>query len=171
MGSSIRPTAARAALQSVGHVSPHRRTLVAAWCSSTAIYSDLALFSDFTYFLDNPTRGDQFSQTDHRVIVGGNATHAQEVEAFGARTRSRSACKRAPTSSMAVGLFNTQDRVRFATVRQDDVRETATALFLEAESRWTPKFRSMIGVRGDVYSFDVTSSNARELRQSQRRAS
>src|SRR5262249_44694255 len=36
------------------------------------IYSDLQLFSDFTYFLDNPVQGDQFSQTDHRMILGGN---------------------------------------------------------------------------------------------------
>ena len=33
-------------------------------------YYDLDLFSDFTYFLDNPVLGDQFEQKDQRVVSG-----------------------------------------------------------------------------------------------------
>ena len=31
----------------------------------------LRLFSDFTYFLDDPINGDQFEQADRRIVVGG----------------------------------------------------------------------------------------------------
>jgi hypothetical protein len=124
------------------------------------IYSDLQLFSDFTYFLDNPTNGDQFSQTDHRMILGGNAVHTQQLDALGApHTFSLGLQSRADIIN-GVGLFKTEERVRYATVRRDDVRETSNGLFTSLESRWTPKFRTMIGARGDVYTFDVNSSNA-----------
>jgi hypothetical protein len=125
-----------------------------------AVYSDLALFSNFTYFLDNPTQGDQFSQTDRRVIIGGNATHAQEVEAFGAgHTLTVGVQSRADIID-GVGLYHTKDRVRFSTVRQDNVRETGSGVFVDASSRWSEKIRTMVGLRGDIYSFDVSSDNA-----------
>jgi hypothetical protein len=119
------------------------------------VYSDLTLFSNFTYFLDNPTRGDQFSQTDRRAIFGVTASHAQEL---GAHTVTVGLQSRADIID-GVGLFRTQRRARYGTVREDDVRETATGVYVSTESRWTTKLRTMIGGRADVYSFDVTSSN------------
>src|SRR5690606_38029801 len=47
------------------------------------IFSDLDLHSNFTYFLEDEERGDQFEQLDRRYVVGGNAKHLQEVRAFG----------------------------------------------------------------------------------------
>lgn len=124
-----------------------------------ATYSDLQLFSDFTYFLDNPTRGDQFSQTDHRVILGANATHTQSLDAFGVPQTWTAGWQDRADIINGVGLFKTQDRVRYATVRRDDVRETSNGAFTSIESQWTTRFRSMIGVRGDLYTFDVASSS------------
>jgi outer membrane receptor protein involved in Fe transport len=43
-------------------------------------------------------------------------------------------------------------------VRQDDVTEWGSGVFLEAESRWRPWFRSVVGVRGDSYTFDVNAN-------------
>jgi hypothetical protein len=56
-----------------------------------------------------------------------------------------------------IGLHRTRDRVRTGTIRQDDVTERATGLYLEMESRWRPRLRTVLGVRGDAYSFDVRS--------------
>ena len=39
-----------------------------------AVKSELDLFNDFTYFLVNPTLGDQFHQHDDRVMAGANAS-------------------------------------------------------------------------------------------------
>jgi hypothetical protein len=125
-----------------------------------AIYSDLTLFSNFTYFLDNPTAGDQFSQTDRRVILGANATHAQEIEAWNAAHTLTIGFQERADLIRGVGLFRTRERVRNGTVRQDDVNETGSGVFLSAESRWHPKLRTMVGARADAYAFDVTSSNA-----------
>ena len=35
-----------------------------------AVRSDLALYNDFTYFLDDPVNGDQFLQTERRKLTG-----------------------------------------------------------------------------------------------------
>jgi hypothetical protein len=124
-----------------------------------AVYSDLTLFSDFTYFLDNPIQGDQFSQTDHRVILGGNVSHVQQVTALGAEHTVTVGVQSRADIIDGLGLYHTVDRVRFATVRRDDVRETGTGVFAEAASQWSSAFRSVVGVRADAYSFGVSSDN------------
>ncbi|MEO8336972.1 MAG: TonB-dependent receptor [bacterium] len=121
------------------------------------VYSDLTLFSNFTYFLDNPVQGDQFSQTDRRTIVGANATHTQQVDAFGVAHSLKIGLQTRFDIIDGVGLYHTENRVRFATVRQDDVRESGSGVFIEAESRWHPRFRTVLGARADAYSFDVSS--------------
>lgn len=40
------------------------------------IHTNLALFSNFTYFLDDPVNGDQFSQIDKRFQSAFNLSHA-----------------------------------------------------------------------------------------------
>ena len=73
-----------------------RYSLSGRWSQSTentvttvnafAIRSTLQLWNDFTYFLDDPVNGDQFSQTDKRTIGGFDAqTYHQKFD--GADTR------------------------------------------------------------------------------------
>ena len=42
-----------------------------ARASAYVIDYDLDLFSNFTYFLDDPVQGDQFEQVDDRTVSGG----------------------------------------------------------------------------------------------------
>jgi TonB dependent receptor/TonB-dependent Receptor Plug Domain len=118
------------------------------------IRSTLDLFSNFTYFLDNPVRGDQFEQVDRRTVWGGSVTHLQDVSRFGA-THSLKAGVQTRADFADVGLHRTERRARYATVRADDVREWGTGLFVESESRWRPWFRTVLGARADGYLFDV----------------
>ena len=138
------------------HLGEHSTQLVQLF----AIYADLTLFSDFTYFLDDQSRGDQFSQTDHRVILGGNATHVQQLGALGVQHTLRVGVQTRADIINGLGLFHTQSRVRFSTVRQDDVRETGTGVFVDAESHWLPVLRSVVGMRADAYTFGVSSTNS-----------
>ena len=46
-------------------------------------YYDLDLFSDFTYFLDNPILGDQFEQKDQRIVSGLTIDHKISDQWFG----------------------------------------------------------------------------------------
>ena len=124
------------------------------------VYSDLSLFSNFTYFLDNPIQGDQFNQREKRVMIGANASHVQSLQALGTEhTITLGLQSRADVLS-PVGLYRTERRERLSTVREDDVTETGTGVYVEAQSRWRPWFRTTLGMRGDVYTFDVTSDRA-----------
>ena len=48
------------------------------------INSSLRLYNNFTYFLDDPVNGDQFSQMDRRTVYGLNASHAFDMRVDGA---------------------------------------------------------------------------------------
>jgi outer membrane receptor protein involved in Fe transport len=125
-----------------------------------AVDYGLNLWSNFTYFLDDPVRGDQFEQEDKRRIYGLKASHTllntsgdrpQENE-FGLQVRH--------DDIRDVGLYLTQARSRFNTVRADAVRETSVAPYYENRVRWSERFRSTLGVRYDRYRFNVASSIA-----------
>ena len=85
------------------------------------IYSDLNLFSNFTYFLDDPVRGDQFNQREKRVLVGANATHAQQAHAMGVEHTLTVGLQSRADFLSPVGLYHTEQRLRLSTVREDDV--------------------------------------------------
>ena len=122
-----------------------------------AVYSDLSLFSDFTYFLDDPVLGDQFNQREHRVILGANASQGQLVHAFGVSHALKFGLQSRVDIISGLGLYNTQKRERIGTVRLDDVTETGSGIYGELGSQWTSKFRTVAGLRGDLYTFDVSS--------------
>jgi hypothetical protein len=121
------------------------------------IYSDLDLYSNFTYFLDDPERGDQFNQKDRRVVLGANVKHTRDTRALGAEHRLMLGAQTRADLIGGLGLYRTEAQVRHATVREDRVRETGTGVFAEAESRWRPWLRSIVGVRADGYTFHVDS--------------
>jgi len=124
------------------------------------VYSDLSLFSNFTYFLDNPVQGDQFNQREKRVMVGANASHAQSVQALGAEHTVTLGLQSRADLLSPVGLYRTERRERLSTVREDEVTETSTGVYVETQSRWRPWFRTTLGMRGDAFTFDVTSNRA-----------
>ena len=115
---------------------------------------DFKLWSNFTYFLDDPVHGDQFEQVDHRKIVGFDVS-----QQWGDRDASR---WRVGTQGRyddigQVGLFRTERRIRTAAIRDDSVNEGSIGVYLANETRWTDTLRSYVGVRYDSYSFDVSA--------------
>lgn len=123
------------------------------------ISSQLNLFSNFSYFLADPVNGDQFSQWDRRTIVGGAAKHTQAIDVNGVGTMFTVGLQSRTDFINGLGLAHTKARERLETVREDRVRENGTGVFVEAESRWTSWFRSVVGLRGDAYVFNVESDN------------
>lgn len=123
-----------------------------------AIRSSLDLYSNFTYFLDDDARGDQFNQREQRTVLGANATHRQPMRAFGRDHQLTVGLQNRVDLVDDVGLYRTVARARVGTVREDDVIQSATGLFVEAESRWLPWLRTTLGVRGDAHAFDVNGN-------------
>lgn len=119
-----------------------------------AIRHELDLWSDFTYFLDDPVNGDQFEQRDRRWSLGaqfdGRRQLGRHALLLGAETRL--------DRIGDVGLYNTVARERTGTIRSDRVNEWGSGAWLAAESRWNSWVRTTVGLRGDLYYFDVSSN-------------
>jgi hypothetical protein len=146
-------------------------------------YYDLNLFSDFTYYLDDPVKGDQFEQQDRRWVAGLDAHHTIFGTWFGHKV--------ANTFGLQVrndwvhnGLYRSEDRMR--TVKNDinacnaqpipecDINPDLTAVlpadtdlnkftdtmigfYVENKIQWKEKFRSVVAFRGDDAIYNVTS--------------
>ncbi len=129
---------------------------------------DLDLFSNFTYFLTDTVRGDQFEQQDKRWVAGLDARHTifsqwagRKVEnAFGLQVRN---------DWIHNGLYQDENRVRVektdsnsgntlpATTQADRLNDTQPGFYAENKIQWASKFRSEAAVRGDLEYFGVTS--------------
>ncbi|MDN2674915.1 TonB-dependent receptor [Janthinobacterium sp. SUN026] len=122
------------------------------------IRSQLELNSDFTYFLANPVAGDQFQQSERRTVAGVNAAESWSTELAGLPMRNKVGVQARYDRLSPVGLYNTVERVRQSTVREDRVREASIGLYGENTVQWLPWLRSVAGLRYDAYRFKVDSS-------------
>jgi hypothetical protein len=119
----------------------------------------LDLFSNFTYFLDDPENGDQFEQRDERFVFGGRVSHAWSTSLFGRRSLATVGGEVRRDDIGAVGLYRTAARQRLATVREDAVGQTSGAAFAEVQTQWSSVVRSTIGLRGDLYRWNVEAGD------------
>jgi outer membrane receptor protein involved in Fe transport len=120
------------------------------------IRSSLNLYNNFTYFLDDPVNGDQFSQMDRRTVYGLNASHAFEVRIAGIETQTRIGLQ-TRADDIQIGLFKTLQRETLSTVRDDGVREGNVGLWADTTARWTDWLRTTVGIREDYFAGRVIS--------------
>ena len=143
-----------------------RFSLSSSWAQSSeygqskinayAINSSLRLYNNFTYFLDDPINGDQFSQMDRRTVYGLNASHAFDVRVGGIETQTRFGLQ-TRGDDIRVGLFKTLQRETLSTVREDSVREGNVGLWADTTARWTDWLRTTVGIREDYFAGRVLS--------------
>ena len=128
--------------------------------SAYAFRYKLDLYSDFTYYLDDPVRGDQFEQVDARNVYGGQLAYKLPLSLFGLPMETEFGVQTRFDDIGTVGLFATQGRQRFGTFSDDHVREWSSAGYVQSAIRLTPWLRTIGGLRFDNYVFDVNSDNA-----------
>jgi outer membrane receptor protein involved in Fe transport len=127
-----------------------------------AAYSDLDLYSNFTFFLDDPVNGDQIKQKDRRLLAGGRAAETWYSAWRGVELATKMGIEARHDHIPDVALYRSRQRQLLAAVRQDKVDESSLGLYLESNIRWNPWFRSVAGLRGDLFWFDVEAlSDAR----------
>ena len=144
----------------------HRYSLSGAWRRSTdksatevsahVTHWNLSLFSNFTYFLDNPVEGDQFSQPDRRVMSALNVRHSWAANWFGRESENQVGVQM-QNDNIHNALLNTQARQTLSTTRRDHIVESSIGVWFDNTTRWTPHFRTVAGLRADGYRFDVQS--------------
>lgn len=162
-------------LDRFGNVDPtdagasHRYGLSADWkgalgdgFSSVLLYAvdyKLDLFSNFSYFTD-AANGDQFEQFDDRRVYGGDWSWRRPLEWGNRKSSITVGLQMRHDDIGTVGLYRTQARERFDTVREDAVRQTSYAGYASVETQWNPWIRTDVGVRADRFDFDVNANLA-----------
>jgi TonB-dependent receptor-like protein/carboxypeptidase family protein len=121
--------------------------------------NSLNLFSNFTYFLDDPEHGDQFEQAERRTVAGGRLTYRRLGHFLERHTESALGVQLRRDWLAPVGLYHTNDRERLSTTREDRVGQTMAGAYAQTEIEWTSSLRTTMGLRADVYQFSVTSNN------------
>ncbi|MEX2335027.1 MAG: TonB-dependent receptor, partial [Pseudohongiella sp.] len=118
----------------------------------------LDLYSNFTYFANDPIRGDQFRQADDRQVAGFETEYRRSLQTsipteitLGFQNR---------YDDIEVGLYLTEQREVYDTVRADNVEQSLNSLYASVQHQWTDRFRSVASVRADHYAFDVTAGIA-----------
>ena len=112
---------------------------------------DLNLYSNFTFFLDDPDSGDQFHQADHRFVSGAKVSHRRQARWGGRAVQNTFGGQLRNDSISTVGLYHTAAREPIDTTREDDVLQTSGAAFFaerngvvaercgrSSASAWTP---------------------------------
>ncbi len=146
-------------------------------------YYDLDLFSDFTYFLDDPTKGDQFEQQDRRWVTGVDAAHTIFNQWFGRKVENTFGLQ-VRNDWVHNGLYRTEDRERtdkndidacnvepipecannpnlIAVLPADTdlnrFTDTMVGFYAENKTQWAEKLRSVLALRGDEAIYNVTN--------------
>ena len=123
-------------------------------------YYDLDLYSNFTYFLDDPVNGDQFRQSDQRVFFGGDVSATlQGRRFFGAPTEYTIGFQTRNDVIWDLELARTRARSDVNKIREDDVFTGNYSVYAGAETKWNDWFRTQTGMRADLFYFDVESDN------------
>lgn len=122
----------------------------------------LNLFSNFTYFLDNPGQGDQFEQADDRNVFGWTGSWKKAGELMGRPTINTLGFELREDRIDPVGLYSTYRRDRLSTTREDDVTESSAGIYAQNDTQWTDWFRSVLGLRYDWYRFKVNALSTPE---------
>jgi outer membrane receptor protein involved in Fe transport len=149
-------------------------------------YYDLNLFSDFTYYLDDPNKGDQFEQQDRRWVAGLDAHHTIFSEWFGrkventfgvqvrndwvhnglyrAEGRERTdkldtvACYTNPIPECDPdGTINGNYPILPAATDLNKFTDTLLGFYIENKIQWSNKLRTDLAFRGDYAFYDVTN--------------
>ena len=143
-----------------------RYSVSGSWLAETwqanayVIRSELDLWSNFTYFLSDPVNGDQFEQTDSRLIYGGEVSRHWHQDIGGMAAEYLVGVQTRIDDIDEVGLYNTQARQRFNTVREDAVLQRSIALFNQNTFALTEQWLLHVGARYDVMRARVESNDA-----------
>ena len=133
------------------------------------VRSELELNSNFTYFLNFPTAGDQIQQKEDRNKWGFNSSHSwfgnfsnHEMEntiGFQTRYDNVNPIRLSRTQGgVPIAKLDSGGNLQPGIVRRDILNEYNISFYAENRMQWSPWLRSVIGVRNDFYHFDVESN-------------
>ncbi len=112
------------------------------------------LYSNFTFFFDDPINGDEIEQVDQRTVRGFNA-HYTIAHPLGKLKNSFTMGVSFRADDIENELWHSKNRMRLAARARANIIERATGLWANEIFRFNDHFRLELGARFDYFIFDV----------------
>lgn len=112
------------------------------------------LFSNFTFFLDDPVHGDQIEQTDNRTIKGINLKYSTYHRLFNMDNRI-TVGGTIRNDIVHNGLWHTEKQARIEPRVVALIHERATGFYMNEEFHFSDRVRIEAGGRFDYINFNV----------------
>jgi hypothetical protein len=123
--------------------------------SAYVIRYKLDLWSTFTYYLKDPSYGDQMLQHDDRVVYGAKGSKSWFADLGTSPMINVIGVQARVDDVRDVGIFPTFQRQPLGTTQNAGVVESSLALYAENTVQWRDWLRTVLGVRGDLFGFAV----------------
>lgn len=153
---AVDPTEGGKTLRSTGLFSYHYDTTANGQFFANAYgqYYRLDLFTNFTFFLNDPVNGDGFLQSDRRLMYGGDVGYKQRGELWGIAAVGTIGFQ-TRTDDVHARLGRQTMRRMTETTTDSDMLESSYAPYVKAEVQPTAWMRLAGGVRAETFTFDV----------------
>jgi outer membrane receptor protein involved in Fe transport len=121
-------------------------------------YYSLDLFSNFTFFLDDPANGDGIKQTDRDRLVGGLDTrYEHRGTVLGVPVQSMAGVQYRVDRSRVI-LGTQADRHLLARTQDVSFVEQSVSPMVKLDLAPLPWLRVVTGARGDIFHYDVRNN-------------
>ena len=124
--------------------------------SAYAIRYKLDLWSTFTYYLQDPINGDQMAQHDDRAVYGFKGSKTWFTHLWGMTSSNLLGVQARVDDIRNVEIDRTFERQYTSVAQKASVVEANGAVYFENTTQWLPGLRTVLGLREDEFSFDVT---------------
>jgi len=119
-----------------------------------AVYYDLDLYSNFTYYLSDPERGDQIRQKEIRSVTGGKASYKLKSEIFGLHM-DNTVGVHTRRDYVQNELNHTESLYQLEALKTNRLIITSVSPYYENQIHWMEKFKTVLGIRSETYLFNV----------------
>ena len=116
---------------------------------------DFNLFSNFTFFLEDPVHGDMINQRDRRDILGYNGSYTQHA-VIGDKPLRWTAGAAVRADQSYIQLLHAEERAVIDTVRSGHLDQLNPSAYLDATLDLSKRWAVNLGLRYDIYDFNYT---------------
>jgi hypothetical protein len=117
------------------------------------------LYSNFTFFLNDPINGDQIRQKEKRNIFGYNGSYQKETQLFGRSLQSEIGIFLRADQTNKSELTRTRSRsINTKALKLGDIAETNTGAYVSETLEITDKLTFNAAVRADVFQFQYLNA-------------
>jgi outer membrane receptor protein involved in Fe transport len=153
---SIDPSEGGNTTRATGRLNYHYDTASGgkAFANLYAQYYRMDLYTNFTFFLNDPVNGDGIQQSDRRIMYGGDVGWRQAGELLGMAS-SATAGVQTRVDSIHARLGTQVRRAPLGTTTDSEILEASYSPYLKLEFQPAPWMRLTGGTRADFFTFDV----------------